>query len=307
MVRSADVALRCKVDRNARVLGDANMRHLVVCAVVYSLVAPALAGLTGPTYDINGDEPGDGYTYALLDDFVNAGRAGGVVASHSDIDPGAYIALYWGPAAIYPGVTHAVQAAMDGSADQPGEDLQFSLATSDLANGVARWIGTTSIWIWDNDVLVQRACDVRFTITVAPSLLDAATVPGIDVENGVGAVYDVTTPSFTANLLFEAKYTSGGAWTPMVDFFDSQPNGGPSSTIMSLDFGFWYQTTLGDMNCDGAVSAADIDPFVLALTGGQAAYEALWPDCDFNNADINGDGSVSAADIDGFVQVLTGN
>jgi agmatine deiminase len=62
-----------------------------------------------------------------------------------------------------------------------------------------------------------------------------------------------------------------------------------------------------DMNCDGVVSAADIDPFVIALTGGQAAYEAQFPDCNFLNADCNDDGSVSAADIDPFVQILTGN
>jgi hypothetical protein len=64
---------------------------------------------------------------------------------------------------------------------------------------------------------------------------------------------------------------------------------------------------LGDMNCDGIVSAADIDPFVIALTGGQAAYEAQFPDCDFFDADTNSDGSVSAADIDGFVTLLTGD
>jgi hypothetical protein len=63
--------------------------------------------------------------------------------------------------------------------------------------------------------------------------------------------------------------------------------------------------TVGDLNCDGVTSAADIDPFVLALTGGQAAYEAAFPNCFYIAADINDDGSVSAADIDGFVQLLT--
>jgi hypothetical protein len=63
---------------------------------------------------------------------------------------------------------------------------------------------------------------------------------------------------------------------------------------------------LGDLNCDGVLSAADIDPFVLALTGGEAAYQAAYPDCYYLLADMNGDGAVSAADIDGFVQALTG-
>jgi hypothetical protein len=63
---------------------------------------------------------------------------------------------------------------------------------------------------------------------------------------------------------------------------------------------------LGDTNCDGVVSAADIDPFVIALTGGADAYYAAFPSCDYYNADCNGDGSVSPADIDPFVLILTG-
>jgi parallel beta-helix repeat protein len=62
----------------------------------------------------------------------------------------------------------------------------------------------------------------------------------------------------------------------------------------------------GDLNCDGVVSPADIDPFVIALTAGQAAYEAQFPNCNFFNADCNADGIVSAADIDLFVGILTG-
>jgi hypothetical protein len=63
--------------------------------------------------------------------------------------------------------------------------------------------------------------------------------------------------------------------------------------------------TVGDLNCDGVISAADIDPFVIALTQGQAGYQAQFPDCNFLNADCNADGTVSAADIDAFVTLLT--
>jgi hypothetical protein len=62
----------------------------------------------------------------------------------------------------------------------------------------------------------------------------------------------------------------------------------------------------GDLNCDGVVSPADIDPFVIALTDGQAAYEAQFPECNFFNADCNDDGIVSAADIDPFIGILIG-
>ncbi len=61
----------------------------------------------------------------------------------------------------------------------------------------------------------------------------------------------------------------------------------------------------GDLNCDGAVNAFDIDPFVLALSD-PAAYAALHPDCNRQLADCNGDGLVNAFDIDAFVLLLTG-
>jgi hypothetical protein len=60
----------------------------------------------------------------------------------------------------------------------------------------------------------------------------------------------------------------------------------------------------GDLNCDGNVSYADINPFVLALTG-QAEYERVYPDCRWMNADANRDGVVSYADINPFVNCLT--
>lgn len=59
----------------------------------------------------------------------------------------------------------------------------------------------------------------------------------------------------------------------------------------------------GDMDCDGVVSFADIDPFVLAL-GGETAYLAHYPDCLWLNGDINGDHAITFADIDPFVARL---
>ena len=62
----------------------------------------------------------------------------------------------------------------------------------------------------------------------------------------------------------------------------------------------------GDLNCDGVVNFADINPFVLALTG-QAAYEAAFPNCRWLNGDVNADGQVNFADINPFVALLSGN
>ena len=61
----------------------------------------------------------------------------------------------------------------------------------------------------------------------------------------------------------------------------------------------------GDLNCDGALDFADIDPFVLALAG-QSAYEAAYPSCRWLGADANGDGSVDYDDVDAFVALLGG-
>ena len=62
--------------------------------------------------------------------------------------------------------------------------------------------------------------------------------------------------------------------------------------------------TLGDMNCDGILNYADIDPFVQALScpGGNPA---CWdPACPWLNGDCNEDGTVNYADIDPFVARL---
>ncbi len=60
---------------------------------------------------------------------------------------------------------------------------------------------------------------------------------------------------------------------------------------------------LGDMNCDGAINASDIDGFVLAVVD-PAAYEAQFPLCDVQRADTSGDTAVNAGDIDNFVTLV---
>ena len=61
----------------------------------------------------------------------------------------------------------------------------------------------------------------------------------------------------------------------------------------------------GDSNCDGAINAFDIDPFVKALAD-RAAWEAAYT-CDYFCAnDCNFDGAVNAFDIDPFVLILAG-
>jgi hypothetical protein len=65
------------------------------------------------------------------------------------------------------------------------------------------------------------------------------------------------------------------------------------------------ETYAGDMNCDGVVDLKDINPFVAALSSGEAVYYGAYPDCNFYNADANYDGTVDIRDLNPFVQLLT--
>ena len=59
----------------------------------------------------------------------------------------------------------------------------------------------------------------------------------------------------------------------------------------------------GDLNCDAAVDAFDIEPFVLALFDPDG-YAQLHPDCEANLADLNADGNIDALDIEPFLDLL---
>jgi len=84
--------------------------------------------------------------------------------------------------------------------------------------------------------------------------------------------------------------------------WDGDSNGTAVVDMGAYEFG---SHRYGDLNCDGAVNAFDIDPFVLASTAPDA-YAEEFPDCEYMLADINGDGYVNTFDIDPFVLCLTG-
>jgi hypothetical protein len=62
----------------------------------------------------------------------------------------------------------------------------------------------------------------------------------------------------------------------------------------------------GDLNCDGFVDLADINPFIRALID-KSSYEAAFPLCHHANADCNNDGAVNLGDVNPFVALLTGS
>jgi len=72
------------------------------------------------------------------------------------------------------------------------------------------------------------------------------------------------------------------------------------------DFGPPAPGVAGDLNCDGAVDFADINPFVLYLTD-FAGWQVTYPGCPAVNGDVNSDGQYpSFTDINAFTMLLSG-
>jgi hypothetical protein len=92
---------------------------------------------------------------------------------------------------------------------------------------------------------------------------------------------------------YDAPPPTGGDWGPV--FLADNMIVTPQPTLLP-----------GDLNCDGVVNFADINPFVLALSN-PAAYASQYPNCQILNGDINGDGAVNFADINPFVALLSGH
>jgi probable HAF family extracellular repeat protein len=130
---------------------------------------------------------------------------------------------------------------------------------------------------------------------------------GTDILEGF--IWDETNGIRSLNDLLEAR-------TP-TEYFPNPPHklvGGAfdinnAGEIVCGGRGGYYVLTpfvVGDMNCDGAVDAFDIEPFVTGLID-PSAYAARWPDCFADSAgDINQDGQFDAFDIEPFVQMLSG-
>ena len=59
----------------------------------------------------------------------------------------------------------------------------------------------------------------------------------------------------------------------------------------------------GDLDGDGLCTAEDIDAFVAALVKPDQ-FDTLYPDSDMMSADVNQDGVVNFADINPFIELL---
>jgi endonuclease/exonuclease/phosphatase family metal-dependent hydrolase len=156
---------------------------------------------------------------------------------------------------------------------------------------------TRSLNVWnDGNVTLWTAAGIDnldYTLNASTGF----TAPGGTFVNAAGSTHDQHTITMDTTTVGPKS----GTVTILSNAADQ-----PSRLVTLLGEVTGGQTWQpGDMNCDGVVSYADINPFVLALSG-QAGYEAQYPSCDFMNADCNNDGVVSYADINPFVQLLSG-
>jgi hypothetical protein len=105
-----------------------------------------------------------------------------------------------------------------------------------------------------------------------------------------------------------------GMGGPGVDTFDFNQDGDSNQADIGFFAKYIFEIGLGDVDGNGVVNTADIDPFVIALAYGPAneagfladpTIVANYPNAQFWNADGDYNGAVNTADIDVFVSYLS--
>ena len=113
----------------------------------------------------------------------------------------------------------------------------------------------------------------------------------------------VVVPGATSKAGANAMQAWSGSSGRFVAIVDSGSSGAPQDLVFVLCGSITGAALPGDMNCDGVVDYADINPFVAALQS-QTMYTARYPNCRWLNADVNRNGQVNYADIGAFVRLL---
>ena len=121
---------------------------------------------------------------------------------------------------------------------------------------------------------------------------------GANITNG-GNISGATSASL---LIMSAQAPQAGYYDCVV----SDRCGPVASNAAHLIINTGYGAGRGDLNCDGSVNFRDINPFVLALSAGEAGYYDVYGDCHWYNGDVNSDGTVGFSDINPFVALLSG-
>jgi len=134
---------------------------------------------------------------------------------------------------------------------------------------------------------------------------DRLTVNGAAALNGtlrVALTGDYSPPLATVfTIMTYASKTNNFTNLEIPCGFDGkafQVSVGPTSVQLTV-----VPAVIGDVNCDCALSVADIPAFVQALVD-PLAYQVMYPGCDLGNADVNGDTLANGRDVSLFVELL---
>lgn len=144
--------------------------------------------------------------------------------------------------------------------------------------------GTETVFVAPVDP-IGHALNIQWYLDSAP--LSGATAPTLDL----------TTVSLTPGSHSLATVVTDNTW------FVRDANEREDWLTETRSWSVQINAVPGDLNCDGVLSYADINPFVLALAG-FSTYHNAQPDCYWRNADCNSDGVVTYADINPFVALL---
>ena len=212
----------------------------------------------------------------------------------------------------------APQVITCGAVDPNGVIASFS-SDGPTADGrvkpelLARGINTYTVSpYYDNSYTYASGTSLSTPLVASAVACLIQAHPDWTVEQMRGYLFQ-SADYYRAHFTYDPQYVRGyGVPNAYAAAQDCNGNGVPDLTDLALGTARdcnangvldECEFTVGDVNCDGTINYADINPFVLALSG-QSAYHARYPSCDFLAADCNHDCQVNYADIDAFVFLL---
>jgi hypothetical protein len=193
-------------------------------------------------------------------------------------------------------------------------------------------LGQTGLNVYGYDLAGDYANDLLVAECLTTGAIDCLGLHGVELRFwrwlGVDGVDHADIEVSNDGVTWAAVWANVGihnesSWTPQV--YDISETADEQSTIYIRwsigptngsitypgwnidDVEIWGIPTagpVGDVNCDGILSLADIPPFVEALTDAEG-FPAEHPACDIARADCSGDGVVDGRDIQAFIELLT--
>ena len=219
-----------------------------------------------------------------------------------ELDGAATLVAQNGDIALYAGLIESTLyvAALDGGA---GNDHFIFLADVPGSPRGAPWAKSGQVSGW-SAYLANENDNGWSGWFDAGSTTQSATGNGLGyLEGTIDLAGEFGEVPAAVYLAFAAYGTGDGG--PLVAGLQVPASVNGDGNVDAVEYAFFVLRRPGDLDCDGDVDFDDIDPFVLAL-GGQAGYEAEYPDCSWLNADCNSDGAVDFDDIDAFVGLIGG-